>query len=226
MELRNSNLEAMEKKMKTRIVVFLGIVLLFGTKAFAQDYPKAEATVNYSYIRFVPQNNDVLQSFSLNGGGGNVAVYFGRAFGIQGDFQGYGSQTRHFFLPPSVCPGGCTGSIQANLFTYNVGPVIKFRTPHFEPFVETLFGGAHSNAGGNLFQACNGLGGCISTEKSPSNNAFDFLIGGGVDVPVTRAIAIRVAQFDYILTRFGTGFTGGNNNQSNFRFNAGVNFRF
>ncbi len=212
--------------MKARSAIILGIFLLFGTKAFAQDYPKAEATVNYSYIRFVPQNNDVLQSFSLNGGGGNVALYLGHAFGFQADFQGYGSQTRHFALPASVCSGGCSGSIQANLFTYNVGPIIKFRTSHFEPFVETLFGGAHSNANGSLFKACNGLGGCISSGKSPSNNAFDFIIGGGIDVPVTKEIAIRVAQFDYILTRFGTGFTGGNNNQSNFRFNAGVNFRF
>jgi hypothetical protein len=212
--------------MNVRSVIVLGIVLLFGTKAFAQDYPKAEVTVNYSYIRFVPQNNNILQSFSLNGGGGNVALYFGHAFGIQGDFQGYGSQTRHFVLPASVCAGGCAGSIQANLFTYNIGPIIKFRTPHFEPFVETLFGGAHSDAGGHLFAACNGLGACVSNAKSPSNNAFDFIIGGGVDVRVTGAIAIRVGQFDYILTRFGTGFTGGNNNQSNFRFNAGANLRF
>jgi len=211
--------------MKSRTAIALGIILLFGTKVNAQDYPKAEATVNYSYIRFVPQNNDILQSFSLNGGGGNVALYFGHAFGLQADFQGYGSQTRHFVLPASVC-SGCVGSIQANLFTYNIGPIVKFRTSHFEPFVETLFGGAHSNAGGNLFKACNGLGGCIGSDKSPSNNAFDFIIGGGVDVPVTKEIAIRVGQFDYILTRFGTGFTGGNNNQSNFRFNAGVNFRF
>jgi hypothetical protein len=34
--------------MNVRSVIVLGIVLLFGTKAFAQDYPKAEVTVNYS----------------------------------------------------------------------------------------------------------------------------------------------------------------------------------
>src|SRR5450631_1281992 len=212
--------------MKTRIAIILGIVLLFGTKAFAQDYPKAEATVNYSYIRFVPQNNDVLQSFSLNGGGGNVALYFGHAFGLQADFQGYGSQTRHFFLPPSVCPGGCSGSIQANLFTYNVGPIVKFRTSHFEPFVETLFGGAHSNFYGNVFTSCGGTVGCVAASASPSNNAFDFLIGGGLDIPITKSIAFRPVQIDYVLTRFGTGFTGGNNNQSNLRYQAGVTFRF
>jgi outer membrane protein OmpA-like peptidoglycan-associated protein len=33
-------------------------------------------------------------------------------------------------------------------------------------------------------------------------------------------------QFDYLLTRFGNAFTAGNNNQSNFRYQAGVVFRF
>jgi opacity protein-like surface antigen len=211
--------------MRIKSVIVLAIVLLFGTKAFAQDYPKVEVTGDYSYIRFVPQNNNVLQSFSLNGGGANVAFFFSHVVGIEADLQGYGSQTRNFVLPASVCAGVCTGSVSANLFTYNVGPIFKFRAPHFEPFVETLFGGAHSNADGNVFKACTGLGDCVAGAH-PSNNAFDFIIGGGLDVPVTRSIAIRVGQVDYILTRFGTGFTGGNNNQSNFRFQAGVNFRF
>jgi opacity protein-like surface antigen len=100
---------------------------------------------------------------------------------------------------------------------------VKFRTTHVEPFVETLFGGAHSNFYGNLYKNCPG---CAVATKSPSNNAFDFLIGGGVDIPVNSKIAIRAGQFDYLLTRFGNDFTKGNNNQSNFRFQAGVQFRF
>ncbi len=38
--------------------------------------------------------------------------------------------------------------------------------------------------------------------------------------------AFRPAQFDYLLTRFGSAFTAGNNNQSNFRYQAGVQLRF
>jgi hypothetical protein len=59
----------------------------------------------------------------------------------------------------------------------------------------------------------------------PSNNAFDFLIGGGIDIPVTEKITLRPAQFECLLTRFGNDFTKGNNNQSNFRYQAGVQFR-
>lgn len=34
---------------------------------------------------------------------------------------------------------------------------------------------------------------------------------------MTHSFAIRPAQFDYVLTRFGNVFTKGNQNQSNFR---------
>src|SRR5262249_31769216 len=54
--------------------------------------------------------------------------------------------------------------------------------------------------------------------KSPSNNAIAFEVGGGVDFAVTEKIAIRIVDADYVPARFGNNFTGGNNSQSNFRF--------
>jgi opacity protein-like surface antigen len=51
-------------------------------------------------------------------------------------------------------------------------------------------------------------------------------IGGGVDIVVSSKIAIRLVDADYELTRFGNNFTGGNNSQSNFRFQTGVQFRY
>ena len=210
--------------MKT--VILAGLVLLLGSAVYAQDYSKVEISGNYSYMRFVPQNNNIIQSFSLNGGGGAATFFLSSWIGIKAEFEGYGSQTRSFTITnPTICNpavGFCTGNVNANLFTYNVGPVLKARFTHFEPFVEALFGGAHSNVNGKLRTGCTG---CVLV-KSPSNNAFDFIIGGGIDIPVTKSIAIRPAEFDYVLTRFGTSFTGGNNNQSNFRYQAGVVFRF
>jgi hypothetical protein len=211
--------------MKIRSALMLGAALLFGTVVFAQDDHKLEVTADYSYVHANPQNNNIIPTFSLNGGGGSGAFYFSKYIGIEGEFEGYGSYTHHFTVPPPFCNGPCSVSAQGNLFTYNVGPIVKFRTSHFEPFVEALFGGAHSNFYGNLYTAC-GPAGCLVASKSPSNNAFDFLIGGGIDIPVGEHIAIRPAQFEYFLTRFGNDFTKGNNNQSNFRYQAGVQFRF
>jgi hypothetical protein len=206
-------------------LILVGLVVLLGSVAFAQD-PKAEVSINYSYMRFNPENSNVINSFSLNGGGGAFSYFFNSMIGIKAEFEGYGSQTRNFnFTNTAFCNtegGVCTGSAQGNLFTYNVGPVVKFRTPHFQPFVEAMFGGAHSNVVGNLEKDCTG---CVVV-RSPSNNAFDFIIGGGIDIPITHSISFRPVELDLALTRFGNAFTKGNNNQSNLRYQAGVVFSF
>jgi hypothetical protein len=212
--------------MKVRRLCVLVSVLLFATAAFAQDYAKVEVPLNYSFMRFNPENSHIISGLSLNGGGGGVTVYVNHFLGVTADFQGYASFNRTFVFPAtpnSPCPIGCTVKASGDLFTYNVGPVLKYRSEHFEPFVETLFGGAHSNSYQNLLKAC---AGACTTTGNPSNNAWDFIIGGGIDIPLSKSIAIRPAQFDFVLTRFGNSFTKGNNNQSNFRYNGGIVFRF
>ena len=201
--------------MKMKRLLILGIALVFGRVAFAQDSPKVEITGYYSYFRFNPENSGTLSSHSLNGGGADVTYFFSKMIGIKAEFGGYQSNSVTF------TNGSTVATASANLFTYNVGPVVKFRKEKFEPFAEALFGGAHSSFYGNL---CNAFAGC--GVNNPSNNAFDFVIGGGVDIPLSHSIAFRPVQVDYVLTRFGNGFTSGNQNQSNFRYQAGIQFRF
>jgi outer membrane protein OmpA-like peptidoglycan-associated protein len=217
--------------MKIRSAIVLGIVLLFGTVTFAQDHPKVELSLDYSYIHANPQNNDIIKPFSLNGGGGGLAFYINRYIGIEAEFEGYGSLTHSLVIGAGspACPGAtnCLVTATGNLFTYNIGPIVKVRKRHFEPFFEAMFGGAHSNFYGNLFTSCGVPGsGCLAASSAPDNNAFDFIIGGGIDIPVSRSFSIRPVQLDYVLTRFGNSFTAGNNNQSNFRYQAGIVFRF
>jgi len=215
--------------MKLRSAIIWVIVMLFGTVTLAQDYAKVEVPLQYSYMRFNPENSNIVSGFSLNGGGGGVTVYLNHMLGIEGEFNGYGSLNKTFTFPAtanSPCPAGCTAKASGDLFTYNVGPVLKYRAEHFEPFVETLFGGAHSNTYQNLLHNLCVNPGVCTTSANPSNNAWDFIIGGGIDIPVTKLIAIRPAQFDFVLTRFGNSFTKGNNNQSNFRYNGGIVLRF
>lgn len=208
-------------------LLFVAFVLLFGSATFAQDTPKVEVAVDYSFVHANPQNNNLIGTFNLNGGGASVAYYFSKYVGVVGELQAYGSYTRTVNVPPGpYCDSesNCVVTAQGNLFTYNGGPIFKVRMKHFEPFAEALFGGAHSNFYGNLYKDC-GPAGCIVASKSPSNNAFDFIIGGGIDIPVNEHFAVRPVEFDYMLTRFGNAFTGGNNNQSNFRYQAGIEFR-
>ena len=217
--------------MKVKSTVILGVVLMFGSASLAQDYAKVEVPVQYSYMRFNPENSSIVSGFSLNGGGGGVTVYINHFLGIESEFNSYVSLNKTWVFPAttnSPCPSGCTIKSSADLFTYNVGPLFKYRgSEHYEVFVETLFGGAHSNTYNNLLTACQPLpGNPCRTSAAPSNNAWDFIIGGGLDIPVTKLIAIRPAQFDFVLTRFVNAFTAGNNNQSNFRYNGGIVLRF
>ena len=143
--------------MTFRTAIALGIVALFGTAAVAQDYPRVEVPAYYSYMRFNPENSNIVSGFSFNGGGGGVTFNVNHFLGIETEFNGYGSLTKTFVFPAtanSPCPAGCTVRASANLFTYNIGPVFKHRSEHFEPFVEALFGGAHSSTYQKLFKAC------------------------------------------------------------------------
>jgi len=215
--------------MKLRSLIVLGMVPLFGTVAFGQDYAKVEVPMYYSFMRFNPENSNIVSGFSMNGGGGGVTVYLSHAVGITADFNGYASTHQTFHFPAtanSPCPAGCTAVGSGDMFTYEVGPTFKYRGEKWEPFVEALFGGAHSNTYNTLFHdICVNPGTCTTTH-TPSNNAFDFVIGGGLDIPVSHHFSIRPAQFDFVLTRFGNDFTKGNQNQSNFRYNGGVVIRW
>jgi hypothetical protein len=212
--------------MKIKSGISLGIVLLFGTAAFAQDYPRIEIPMYYSYMRFNPENSNVVSSFSLNGGGGGITFFFNHFLGITAEFNGYASTTQTFTFPAianSPCPLGCRVRSSGDLFTYNFGPVLKYRGERWQPFVEALGGAVHSNTYSNLASAC--ALSCTGT-LTPSNNAADFVIGGGLDIPLKHNISIRPVQVDYVLTRFGNNFTRGNNNQNNLRYNGGIVFHW
>lgn len=199
-----------------RIALLLGVALVLGGLAYAQEDHKIEATGDYSYFRANPGLPSYFNSQNLNGGGGQFTFFMTPNIGLAGDLQGYGSYTQ--CTKPTAPIAGCASG---NLFTYMFGPQLKARMGKLEPFGEVLLGGAHSNFYGN---ACTKTGICGS--KSPSNNAFSFAVGGGVDYTATEKITIRIVDADYVLTRFGNNFTGGNNSQSNFRFQTGIQFRF
>ena len=208
-----------------KLTILLAAAAFACSAAFAQDTPKIEVTARLLLHLRHATEQQLHQVICFERRRRGFAAYFTKYIGIEGEFEGYGSYNHSVNVPPPYCNGaGCTIIASGNLFTYNVGPIVKYRSKHFEPFVEAMFGGAHSNFYGNLYQHCT-TADCVVASKSPSNNAFDFIIGGGIDIPLSPKFAIRPAQFDYILTRFGNDFTHGNNNQSNFRFQAGIEFR-
>ena len=217
--------------MKLRYAILMGVTLLAKT-GFSQEEPaKIELFGEYSYLRFNPTLTG-LQSRSFNGGGGGATFFFSDHFGVKGELMGYGSTTwtETFQSELVVTPHGTTGTIPAgtysasgDMFTYQFGPVVRMPWRSFTLFGETLFGGSNTNGYGNLEKAIDAGGGTLVISRN--QHPFSMAVGGGLDVNVSRNVAIRLAELDYFLTRYTNPITS-TNNQNNFRYLGGVVFRF
>ena len=210
--------------MKTARAIQLGVVvMLLGLSAFSQEFPRVELGGDYSFARFNP-SAAYTQGHSLNGGGGSLTININEYLGFQMDLQGYQSTTNSFNIPAGLkFPGGASGKVSGDLFTYLFGPQIKVRAHRFHPFGHLLFGAAHSNVYADAFkQICQPIAGTCSFKTSPAEDAFAMAFGGGVDIPIGKMVSFRPAEIDYLLTRFTNQFA--NSNQNNFRYSAGLVF--
>jgi hypothetical protein len=64
--------------MKLSSVLAVGVIVIVGVAAWAQDAPKGELAVQYSFLRFNPSIYNS-QSHNLNGGGMALAVKLHKA---------------------------------------------------------------------------------------------------------------------------------------------------
>ena len=192
-------------------------ILLLGLTVWAQDVPKVEIPVGFSFINVHP-NLAPITSFNVFGGGGQVDFNFGNVFGIKADFMDYAfgsSWTRKLHNL------GYMGSASANLFTYQFGPQLKRHSGKFQPFIEALYGAAHSSGYASALKA-KGDGSYQLTGGGGNNNAFAMELGGGLDIVLSKTVQVRPLEVDYQLTRFG--YKTYSANQNNFKYFAGINF--
>ena len=202
--------------MKNKWILLLGFVFLLSMTAFAQEYPKVEVPVGFSFVNVHP-NQAGITSFNVFGGGGAFVYNFSSLFGIKADFMGYTQGSGQKFYQD----GTLVGNVSGNLFTYMFGPQIKKHSGKLQPFGEALFGAAHTNLDANVCK----LEGCAS--GNGSNNGFAMEFGGGLDIPITKTIQLRPVEVDYLATHFGSNHVAGYSAwQNNFKYVAGVNFTF
>jgi outer membrane protein OmpA-like peptidoglycan-associated protein len=161
--------------------------------------PKFEVNGGYSYINFSP--GDGFNNFNNHGGSGGFTYNANRVLGLTAEIAGY---TGNRNVNGTSTNGGLT--------SYLFGPRLNLRRfDHFVPFAEFLFGGA--NAGGGITGA-------------QSQNAFALAAGGGIDVVLTKNIAWRFAQIDYLMTNFSGPSLNAEARQNNLRLGTGVVLRF
>jgi len=166
--------------------------------------PRFEAAAMYSYINFSP--GDPFAGFNNYGATGSFTYNASRALGLTAEVGGYRFYRNLFPVT------GSNANVRGNLTTYLFGPRLNLRRfDHFVPFGEFLIGGANGSSvlvGGQ------------------SQTALALAAGGGVDIVLTKNLAWRFAQFDYLMTTFSGSSVGATARQNSFRAGSGLVVRF
>ena len=197
----------------------MAYALVAGAVAVAQDAPKADLFLGYSFLRANSARD--IPAFTNNGGLGT-----------------FGCELQPTTLPAEAEFGGYhNGNINNIQFdttemTYLFGPRFSLgRARRVIPYFHTLFGG------------------CISPPAFPSpwpqlpshdtaarpppgsgrvRTPLQWRLGGGLDIRLSHHVTLRPIQLDYVLTRlqdFGqSGTPSQNRNQNNLRYAAGIMF--
>ena len=202
--------------------VVFGIFLLFAVSALAQELPRVETYLGYTFVRVNSAIN--VPAFSANGGMGEIAFNFSKWFAGVGSF-------------PAVHNGNISGlHVDQTLFGYMFGPRLHFRLGRLTPFGEALFGGTHDTRSFRNPVPVTIVGGVNTVNVFQrfvnSSDAFSMQVGGGLDLPISDHLAFRPIKLDYYLTRFqpvfipNLGSINRNRNQNNLLYSTGFNFRF
>lgn len=177
-----------------KLLALVFVMALMSTAAMAQG---AEVFGGYQYTRFEGGLN-------MNGWNGALEFKPSEHLGFVADFSGaYKSESVDVPL---------VGTVEAStkVHTFMFGPQVSGEMGSIRPFARALFGGARVSADASV----GGIGG------GGGDTGFAWALGGGLDLKVAPAVRLRVAQFDYLMTRFGS------DTQNNVRYSAGVVFHF
>jgi outer membrane protein OmpA-like peptidoglycan-associated protein len=173
------------------LLAVVGILCSAGTLAAAQDQPapKWELFGGYSFVHPGGDVHGVLPQGILpvssrlesnpRGIGASLTYDFNRWFGLTGDISGHWGS-------------GETGLSRriddAGFYNLSLGPKVTFRGDHFSPFLEALVGDHRLEP--DAFHDIDRLG---------------FMIGGGLDVNLTRHFALRLLRADYLMSSYRYG---------------------
>jgi hypothetical protein len=210
--------------------------------ASATDYSKFEAFLGYNWVRFSPDtpnlpNFNGLPSFNMNGGDAQLVYNFKPWIGAALDI---GAVHAGSVFGISNTLGVNNPGVDHTLVNFVLGPRFTFnRHSRWMPFAQALFGGARATSSTDVTVLPGGIiwppvgllvppgtlqpvGATLRAERT----GFAMLVGGGLDIKVSKHIALRPIGADYYLARLPSFVTGRDTNRNHFRYSAGVNFLF
>ena len=164
-----------------------------------QLLPRYEIAGMFDYVSFNPGGG--FPSFNNFGGSGSFTWNPARWLGLTEELGGL-SYNRN--VNGVNLHGGIT--------TIMVGPRVNFRKfDYFVPFVEVLVGAGHAGP---------------EMTGNSSQTAFTMVAGGGVDIALTRNIAWRFAEIDYLSTAFNGNSLAAGGRENSLRLGTGIVLRF
>jgi len=176
-----------------KLFILFGFALLATSVAQAQETRGMEISGQYQYVRIYPGQG--APSANCHGAGGTFAANVNGWLGLVGDVGG---------CKVTGMPSGSS----SHEINYLFGPRLAYHnTGRVTPYVQVLFGGERVSA------SVTGLG-------SSSSNSFAMTFGGGADFQLTRHVAFRAIQLEYLYTHFGGV------KQNNLRLQSGLVYRF
>jgi opacity protein-like surface antigen len=204
-------------------------VLIFAMAAvapgYAQDTPKMETFLGYTYVRANSATDR--PSFSANGGGGQFAYNFNVYLSAVADLG-------------AVHNGDIGGQpIETTMTNFLFGPRLSMRFKNLRPYFQVLFGGVYMASSTQITgfvdpsQPVVLPGGSptpgpqpISARVGAQQTAFAMTAGGGLDFKISKHVSFRPIGLDYYMTRLQNLRSAGDNSQNNLRYTAGFNFTF
>ena len=161
--------------------------------------PRYEVTGMFDYVNFNPGGG--FASFNNYGGSGAFTWNATRWLGLT---EEPGGLSYNRIVNGTTLHGGIT--------TFLAGPRVNFRRfDYFVPFVELMVGAGHAGP---------------EMTGSNSQTAFALVAGGGVDIALTRNIAWRFAEIDYLSTSFYGNSLAAGGRENSLRLGTGIVLRF
>jgi outer membrane protein OmpA-like peptidoglycan-associated protein/opacity protein-like surface antigen len=172
----------------------IAVTCTFATLAAAQEQPPPKWELFGGYSVFDPgatihgQLPGALLPLSSRlewnprGAGASVTYDFNRWFGLTLD------TSTHWGSGESGIPKRIDDAAFSNL---SFGPKITFRHKHFSPFLEVLVGDHR-----------------LMPDAFHDIDKLGFMFGGGIDVNVSRHIALRLIRADYVMSSYRYGAPG------------------
>jgi opacity protein-like surface antigen len=136
----------------------------------------------------------------MQGGKAEFQAAFSNRFGLVGEIAGHHAHNIN------------SAHEDLSLVSYLVGPRLSWRVRRFTPFAQALIGGVHGFDA--IFPNTN--------NSTVVPDAFAMAAGGGMNIALSRHLALRPFQLDYFLTDLPNNST---NRQNSLRLGAGLVFR-